>query len=331
MKISRRRIRRTLAAGGIRLLYGMLRLLPRRFAVGLSRTLGLVAWRVDPRRSTVALSNLERAFGGGSSTDEMKALARSSYANLASNLPDLSRLSRMSQSGLAAIVTEGKETFEVLAGASSGGRGVVILTPHLGNWELLAAYLSSRGVRVHFVGRKPYDERLEQLYADVRTSHGASWISRGGAFEQLSEVLGRGEAAIMLIDQDTDRVKGTFVDFFGSPAWTATGPAVLARNTGAVMLPGAMLRTAGDTYRLLLEEPLTLVDTGDDDYDDWENTRRASAALESLIRRFPEQWTWFHRRWRTRPPEGWAPPTPPPEDRHGGSRRGVSRGGKSDP
>lgn len=330
MKISRRRIRRALAAGGIQLVYGVFRLMPRRLAIGLSRILGLVAWRLDPRRSRVALANLERAFGGELSTGEMKALCRSSYANLAANLPDLSRLSRVSRSRLAALVAEGEEALEVLTGASAGGTGVILLTPHLGNWELLAAYLASRAVCVHFVGRKPYDERLEQLYTDVRTSHGASWIGRGGAFERLEDVLGRGETAIMLIDQDTGRVRGTFVDFFSSPAWTATGPAVLARKTGAVMLPGAMLRTSGDTYRLHLEEPLNLVDTGDDDYDDWENTRRASEAVESLIRRYPEQWTWFHRRWRTRPPEGWSPPAPPP-DTHLDEPEGGSREGKSDP
>ena len=124
----------------------------------------------------------------------------------------------------------------------------------------------------------------------------------------------RGEMAIMLIDQDTGRVKGTFVPFFGTPTWTATGPAVLARRTGALLLPGALVRSGRSRYRLVLDAPIERARTGNDEYDDWETTRRASAALESLIRRFPDQWTWFHRRWRTRPPVGWTSPSPPAPD-----------------
>jgi len=122
----------------------------------------------------------------------------------------------------------------------------------------------------------------------------------------------------MLIDQDTGRVKGTFVDFFGSPALTATGPAVLARLTDALLLPGALVRSEDDRYRLVLDEPVDRARTGNDEFDDWETTRRASLALESMVRRFPDQWTWFHRRWRTRPPHDWHNPSPegaaPPVD-----------------
>lgn len=309
MRISVRRIRRATAAGGIHLLYGLLRCFPRGVARKFCRFLGRLAWLLDVSGRKNALANLELAFGNELLLSERIALGRSSYIHLASNLADLSRLSRLNTEQLSSLVTGGEETVANLENILIEGRGILLITPHLGNWELLTAYLASRGLKVHFVGRKPYDERLDSLVAAVRTSHGSSWISRGGAFEQLQEVLGKGEVAILLIDQDTGRVKGTFVDFFGIPAWTPTGPAVLERMTGAVIVPGAMVHGKDNKYRIHLESPLSTVCTGNEEYDDWENTRRASFALESLIRQYPDQWTWFHRRWKTRPPQDWVTPT----------------------
>ena len=305
------RLRRDLAAGGIFLIYWILRSLPRRMAIWLCRLLGRAAWIFDASGRRVALQNLERAYGERHGLSRRRAMGRAAYVNLAANLADLSRLSRMSGNELAALVTEGEETLVNLEDAIGDRRGVILLTPHLGNWELLAAYLANRGVSVHFVGREPYDGRLDPLFEAVRTSQGASWVRRGGAFEQLCQILGRGEVAILLIDHDTGRAKGTFVEFFGKRAWTPTGPAALGRLTESVMVPSALLRRADNTYRLLIEAPIQTVSTGDAEYDDWENTRRASLAVESLIERSPEHWTWFHRRWRTHPPADWVPPAPP--------------------
>jgi KDO2-lipid IV(A) lauroyltransferase len=115
----------------------------------------------------------------------------------------------------------------------------------------------------------------------------------------------------MLIDQDTGRVKGTFVEFFGRAAWTATGPAALARLTGASLLPGALVRSDPGRYRFVLDGEVERSETGDREFDDWETTRRATLALEGIVRRWPDQWTWFHRRWGTDPPAGWQPPAVP--------------------
>lgn len=310
MRISRRRARRALAAAGIHFLYTALRLIPRRLALMKCRILGTIAWTFDSRGRKVALDNTGIVYGETLPLRERRALVHAAYRNLAANLVDLSRLSSLSDEALLSLVAVDVESLRHLDGAVETGRGIILLTPHLGNWELLTAYMAVRGVKVHFVGRRPYDERLERLFENVRSSHGAAWVSRGGAFDQLVDLLSGGEVAIMLIDQDTGRVKGTFVDFFGSPAWTATGPAVLARLTGALLLPGALVRVKKERYRLVLDEPVERVMTGDDEYDDWETTRRASLALESLVRRFPDQWAWFHRRWRTRPPLDWQPPSP---------------------
>ncbi len=314
MKISRRRARRTIVAGGIHFLYFALRVLPRRLALMKCRVLGTLAWRVDARGRRRALENTSVAYGTTLSPREREALVHAAYRNLVANLVDLSRVSTLSDDTLRSLVTLDDETLNRLESALGAGRGIILLTPHLGNWELLTAYLAVRGVKVHYVGRRPYDDRLDEIFKAVRSSHGAEWVSRGGAFEQLMDLLNRGEVAIMLIDQDTRRVRGTFVDFFGTPTWTATGPAVLARRTGALLQPGALVWSEKERYRLIIDEPVERIVTGSDEFDDWETTRRVSAALESLVRRFPDQWTWFHRRWRTRPPVDWISPSPPTAD-----------------
>lgn len=311
MRPWRRRVVRGFAAGSIHLLYRTLGRLPRGLARRLCQALGRSAWYLDGTGRRTALANLERAFGERTTRRERVSIGRSSYINLAAGLADLSRSKRLGESDLSRLVPQGGETLVHIHRAVQAGRGIVLLTPHLGNWELLTAYLASRGAPVHFVGRPPYDPRLERIYEEVRCRHGAQWVRRGGAFEHLRGLLEGGELVILLIDQDTARVRGTWVPFFGHPAWTPTGPAALARLTGAVMLPGALLRQADHRYRLLLEPPIRMTRTGDAEYDDWENTRRSTLALEALIERYPAQWVWFHRRWRTRPPADWSPPSPP--------------------
>jgi len=303
-------LRRNLAAGGIYFIYGLLRVLPRSAAIAVCKILGRTAWLLDRSGRKTVLNNLEIAFGADNLSASRKTLGKASYVNLALNLVDLSRVNRFSGNELDSLVVCNPESKTHFDSMSNGRPGAIVLTPHLGNWELLTAYLANMGLKVHFVGREPYDQRLRKLYESVRTSQGGAWISRGGAFERLREVLGDGEIAIMLIDQDTGRVRGTFVDFFGRKAWTPTGPAALLRLTGSVLIPCALVREKDHSYSLVIEPPVDTVETGREDYDDWENTRRASLAMESLVRRYPDQWAWFHRRWRTQPPESWVDPVP---------------------
>jgi len=323
MTISRRRFRRALAAGGIRFLHFAFGRLPRRPALAAARVLGLLAWMADRTGRRRTRAHLALAFGpdrDGNGPDQ-KLIGRRSYQNLAAGLVDLARVSWLAPSRLDSFVNASEETIAGLAGITDRGRGVIMLTPHLGNWELLTGWLAARGFPVHFVGRQAYDERLEPLYARVRSAHGASWISRGGAFRRIETALRDGDIVIMLIDQDTTRVHGTFVDFFDRPAWTPTGPAALARLTGAALLPGALVWESPRSYRLILSEPVATVVTGDETSDDRENTRRITACLEELIREHPDQWVWFHRRWQTRPP------APGPENAAGSTGTGKPGAG----
>jgi len=288
--------------------------LPRPLALVLGRSLGRVVWYVDGTRRRTSLANLDRAFGEHIDRGRRISIGRSALINLTAGMVDTIRLPRLDAEELAALVPEGNETLERITRAVRSGRGIILLAPHLGNWELLPAYLASRGAPVHHLARPPRDPRLRGPAGEVRRSQGVVWIHRGGAFARLRNVLEDRGLVVMSIDQESRARFGVAVPFFGEAVWTPRLPAALARLTGAVVLPGVLLRRRDHRYRLLLEAPIRMSRSGDQEYDDWENTRRFSLTMESLVERFPAQWTWSERRWGTFPVSGPTPPPRPPGD-----------------
>jgi lauroyl/myristoyl acyltransferase len=291
------------------LLRWMLDSLPRSSALVLGRWLGRAAWYLDGTVRATSLANLDRAFGERIDRGRRVSIGRSALINLTAGMVDTVRLPRLDAEGLAALVPEGNETLERISRAVRSGRGIILLAPHLGNWELLPAYLASRGAPVHHLARAPRDPRLRGPAGAIRSSQGVVWIHRGGVFTRLQVLLEDRGLVVMSIDQETRTRFGVTVPFFGEAVWTPRLPAALARLTGAVVLPGVLLRRRDHRYRLLLEAPIRMSRSGDQEYDDWENTRRFSLSVESLVERFPAQWTWSERRWGTFPVSG---PTPPP-------------------
>jgi KDO2-lipid IV(A) lauroyltransferase len=197
---------------------------------------------------------------------------------------------------------------------------VVFVTAHAGNWELLGALVAGRGFPVTVAATPVYDDRLEQILVAARAAHGVETISRGSATaaRQLLSALRRNALLGLLIDQDTD-VDGAFVPFFGRPAYTPTGAAALALRTGAAVVCGFLVREGALRHRMVVEGPVNLVRTGDHERDVVENTALLTGLIERHIRAYPEQWVWFHRRWK-RQPVGTEPDSagrrPPATERH---------------
>jgi KDO2-lipid IV(A) lauroyltransferase len=179
---------------------------------------------------------------------------------------------------------------------------VIFVTGHIGNWELLAALVARRGYDASVVATPVYDERLDQRLVAARAVHGVETIRRGSASaaRQLLSSLRRNAVLGMLIDQDTD-VDGAFVPFFGRLAHTPVGAAALALRTDARVICGFLVREGASRHRLVLQGPVELVRTGDSDHDVVENTARLTEMIERHIRAHPDQWIWFHRRWKRRP------------------------------
>jgi KDO2-lipid IV(A) lauroyltransferase len=209
-----------------------------------------------------------------------------SFAELAL-LPKLSRRPDF-------VVLEGREALDE---ALAGGRGAIVVTGHVGNWELLAAAMAAEGVPITVVGRRVNDVRFNALIVTFRLGAGLEVLSRDDPrfVASVREALGRGRVVALLIDQDT-RGAGVFVPFFGRPARTPPGPAVLALRAQVPVLT-VFIRRRADGGHTIAFERVPVPPRGRDTV--VALTARLTAAIEAHIRTAPAQWVWWHRRWRS--------------------------------
>jgi len=197
------------------------------------------------------------------------------------------------------VSLEGKH---LLDAAFERGRGTILLTAHLGNWELLGAALAINGYPINVIARELAWERLDRILVRYRTSAGMTIIYRGSAVKESLRALHRNGMMGMLADVDTN-VNGVFLNFLGRPALTATGPAALAEKTGATILPIFCIRQENNTYRTIVFPPLPLPSGGNREENFTTVMKAYNDLLESLIRAHPEQWIWMHPRWKTERPK----------------------------
>lgn len=186
--------------------------------------------------------------------------------------------------------------------ANARASGAVVLTAHLGNWELFAYAHALFGHPVTVVHRPMRNGRIDEAIIGVRSRSGTRSIAKKAAAREAIRALRNGEMVAIPADQNQTRRYGVFADLFGLPASTTPGPARLAMLTGAPIYPAFLIRDGEtDRHRLEFFPALPMAETGDRDADIATNTRRCNAVIEQMLRAHPEQWIWFHKRWRTRP------------------------------
>ena len=288
------RLRATLLPVTVRSLVFLFGLLPHRVALGLGRTLGRLAWRLSGRDRRRALEHLSFALAE-LPEEERTRIARASFLSAGMNLAELIHfLKRSRQEILRHLDIEG---WENVAAAKASGRSILILTGHCGNWELIGTALHDGGVPPAAVARPLDDPGLQKLLVDLRNHLGTTTIARGtrSAPRQLLEVLRGGGALAMLIDQDT-KVDGVWVPFFGRPAFTPVGAAEIALRQKANVIPSFIERRPDGSHLIRFLPPLDLPQ------DPREVTALMTAKIEEQVRRRPEQWVWWHKRWRRQPP-----------------------------
>jgi KDO2-lipid IV(A) lauroyltransferase len=274
--------------------------LPRRTTLSLFGRLGLLAHGLlrTARRRTI--TNLSRAFGWEEDDPRLRRTVREVFVQAGKNVADLIWLPRLTASNIDELVRieNGHHLHEAIA----LGRGVIVVTGHIGNWELMAASYALRGYSVSAVARRVYDPRLDRMLNDLRKNARVRGISRDSGLREMIRVLRRGELLGVLMDQDT-KVRGVFVPFFGRLAHTPVGPVMLAMKTRAPIVPIAIHRQPDDTHVSTVMPPVTLRYTDDREADLRINTWRCTRVLEEFIRQHPAQWVWMHNRWKKRPTE----------------------------
>jgi len=273
--------------------------MPRRVARLLVRVLTWSCYLGLGRLRRVGERNLELALPQ-LPINARKKILRHVFRNLGWQLVEFCRLRRYTPGNTRDLIrTEGLEHY---LAAKAKGRGVLVLTGHLGGWELSSFYHSLMGHPMGMVIRRLDNRLLDEYVNSIRCLHGNKVLHKDDFARGLLHAMHSGEAVGILMDTNMTPPQGVFVRFFGIPACTASGLARIALKTGAAVLPGFLLwEEVERKYVLHFGPELDFVKSGDNEADILAATQQCNDVLESWIRRYPVQWLWIHRRWKTRP------------------------------
>ncbi len=292
-------MREYLEYGLVRAVAGCLGLMPRPAARLVARGLACAVYWCFGRLRRVGVRNLAMALPELPSKARKKIL-KGVYLYLGWQLVEFCRMTRFTAENTRDWMrTEGEEHY---LAAQARGKGVLIITGHLGAWELSAFYHSLIGHPMGMIVRNLDNRRLDAYVNGIRCLHGNFTISKDDFGRGLLKAVRAGRTVGILMDTNMTPPRGEFVKFFGIDACAGTGLAHIARQTEAAVLPGFMLWEPGERrYVLRFGPEVEIPRTANRAADILEGTRRATAVIESWIRRYPDQWLWIHRRWKTRP------------------------------
>jgi KDO2-lipid IV(A) lauroyltransferase len=262
--------------------------------------LAWLAWTLRVRRRVV-LDNLRRAFPALPERERV-AIARATYRNLGRMAPEFLLAPRLPRAELERLFEyEGWERYEE---ARARGRGVIACTAHFGNFEMLAAVHTLRGIPITMISRPMGRSRANDLWRRARTRAGVEdlVVRRGETLSAARRALARGRVLGYVIDQNQPARRAVFPTFFGVAAATSPTPALLALRTGAAVVFTVAVPLPDGRHRVVIEGPLEVPRTGDRDRDVLAFMQDLNDRLERQVRLHPAQWYWLHRRWKTRPP-----------------------------
>ncbi len=277
----------------------ILGLLPRRLSRGLAIGLSQLIYLFHLKLRRVGMRNLAMVFPE-KSVAERERILRGVFTSLGRQLAELCQFPRYTPQNVDEVVVyDGLENFER---AYARGKGVLFLTAHFGAWELSAFAHSLHGHWLHIVMRPMDNPYLDRLIDYYRTMHGNRTVAKDDFVRGLLAAMKAGETVGILMDTNMTPPQGVFVDFFGIQACTASGLARIALRTDAAVVPGFTIWDEKlDKYRLRFDPAVELIRTGDLEHDLAANTQRFTKVIEDYVRKYPDQWLWVHRRWKTRP------------------------------
>lgn len=236
--------------------------------------------------------------------EDVRRVARAAYENLGRTSIETAMLARLRPDSVLDLF-EGVDGWDAIENARANGKGLILVTGHLGNWELGGAYIAARGIPLDAIARRMSNPLFDRYLTETRSRIGMVVVHDADAVRRTPRSLRDNRAVAFLADQGVLGLASTFVPFFGRPAKTPRGPAVFALRLQVPVIFGCAVRQPSGKYRLSFE-PVEVTDTGDRDRDVDAIVARYTATLEKWVRRYPEQYFWHHRRWRRQPPD-----TPP--------------------
>lgn len=270
-------------------------LLSENLSLWVGRQLGSAVYYLDLEHRKVAFQNLQIAFGQEKSKQEMCSIAKKTFQNLGMTAVEFFRIPGMdTETYKRKVEVEG---FEVALKVLDRKKGGLLLLGHFGNWELMALMSKVINQPVLVIAKSIKQKRIDQWITRIRREASLDLIPPKNATHKVIQALSQNQIVGILFDQRGKRSKGIWADFFGRKVPTTPGLAVMAIKSGAPVLPVFMIRIGFQKHRMIIKEPLQLVNTGDFKKDVEANTQLFNDTLESIIRQYPEQWLWIHRRW----------------------------------
>lgn len=271
--------------------------LPRAVAIGISESTGQIAsvcfWRI--RRRAVAI--MSEIVPDQIPSSQREVIAKRFFSIQSRNIADVIRMTRHFKSELLGLVQiEGKEHW---LAACASGKGVIGVGAHLGNFELMAACLHTIGEPMAVIGRELYDSRIHDVVVRNREAVGLTNLLTSDSPRSIVKWLSSGKTLGVLIDTESHRVRSIPISAFGRLSNTPIGPALIALKLGAAVCPVACVRMPGDRYKLIIRPAIPHPQTGDRIADAAKLTHDCTAVLDEIILAYPDQWIWFHDRWRS--------------------------------
>jgi KDO2-lipid IV(A) lauroyltransferase len=295
-----RKFRYWLLGNGARVGIFLIRILPRRVGLMLFSGIGSLVYRIPHEDRKRTLRHLRMIFGTVWTDEKIRKTAANVYRELGKNLYDAFYLTRIPPEKFNRLVSS--DPIDRVDAAYREGRGVIVITAHIGCFEMLLHFFPVKGYRSFAVGRRMRDERLERIVRSLRSGDDIVYMDRSESTRNIIRHLNDGRMFGVLVDQDT-AVEGVYAEFLDRPAYTPSGPLKLAMKFGYPAFIITAVRLPGDTHHINITGPLELRTGNGFESDLLYNVTMVNRHIGDTIINYPEQWVWMHRRWR-RQPEG---------------------------
>lgn len=275
-------------------------ILPYRVTIFLADFFSGIAYYILPKYRNIALDNLRMVFCGEKSEAELRRIAKNSFVSLGITAVECINLRRFNKETVKQIIPG--EDYRILKEVLSNGHGAIALVGHFGNWEMTAVCAAAHGIPVSLIGKRIYYPPYDRYLVSLRANKDVKTIYRDdpNVLRKSLEVLKSNSVLGIAADQDVADTSSIFVNFFGRPAWTPTGPVVIAMLSGSPIVPVVSVREKG-RLRLIVKEPIYVEKSDNKKEDILKYTQQWSNVLEEIIRRYPDHWAWVHKRWKTQP------------------------------
>ncbi|MFA5004979.1 MAG: lysophospholipid acyltransferase family protein [Candidatus Omnitrophota bacterium] len=285
---------------GIHICSLIVRVIPADYLYVFAEYAAALAYRLAAKHRKIALESLEIAFGAEKSPDEIKTIARDCFRNIAKGAVELMFFFDKPHLLAEKVSIVGKEHLD---NALAKGNGVILVSAHFGNFPLLLGRLAVGGYKAGGIMKPMHDAKMEEIFRKKRAKYGVRTIysqPRNTCVNETIQVLRNNELIFIPIDQNFG-TGGVFVDFFGQKAATATGPVVLAQRTKAALLVCFIIRQPDNRHKIVFEPEVELEEKASPRETVLVNIQKLTSIIEGYIRKYPAEWGWIHRRWKSKP------------------------------